>query len=101
LRVRGTSRGRQYRRNLDLVRGVFSIEPMKHRLYRSRRRKVIAGVCGGIAERLSVSPLVVRALFVLGAFLPVLPGVVVYLVLWIVLPKESASLRAGQVASGV
>ncbi len=66
---------------------------MARRLYRSRRHKLIAGVCGGIAERLSVSPLVVRALFVLGSFLPVLPGVLVYLVLWIVLPKANASLQ--------
>jgi phage shock protein C len=62
---------------------------MRHRLYRSREHCLIAGVCGGIAERLSVNPLVVRALFVLGSFLPVLPGVVVYLVLWVALPKGS------------
>ena len=38
-----------------------------------------------------MSPLVVRVLFVLGAFLPVLPGVLVYLVLWIVLPVADES----------
>ncbi len=61
------------------------------RLYRSRRHKLIAGVCGGIAERLSVSPIMVRVLFVLGAFFPVLPGVLVYLLLWIVLPQADES----------
>jgi len=56
------------------------------RLSRSRRHRWIAGVCGGIAERLGWSPWVVRILFVLGGFLPVLPGAVVYLVLWLILP---------------
>jgi len=60
------------------------------RLYRSRRQRLIAGVCGGIAERLGWSPLLVRILFVLGAVLPIFPGAVVYLVLWLVLPKAEA-----------
>ena len=63
---------------------------MTRRLYRSRRQRLIAGVCGGIAERLGWSPLLVRILFVLGAVLPIFPGAVVYLVLWLVLPKAEA-----------
>jgi phage shock protein C len=57
-------------------------------LCRSRRHRWIAGVCGGIAERLGWHPLIVRALFVVGAFLPVLPGILVYLLLWIALPSS-------------
>jgi phage shock protein C len=57
------------------------------RLHRSRRHRWIAGVCGGIAERLGWSPWIMRAIFVLGAFLPVLPGVLVYLLLWLLVPK--------------
>jgi phage shock protein C len=56
------------------------------RLRRSRRQRLIAGVCGGIAERFGWPPLPLRILFVLGAVLPILPGVLVYLVLWLVLP---------------
>jgi phage shock protein PspC (stress-responsive transcriptional regulator) len=63
---------------------------MARRLYRSRRHRLIAGVCGGIAERLGWSPLLVRTLFVVGAILPIFPGAVVYLVLWLVLPKAPA-----------
>ena len=63
---------------------------MTRRLHRSRRHRIIAGVCGGIAERLGWSPVVVRILFVLGALLPILPGAVVYLVLWLVLPEAQA-----------
>jgi phage shock protein PspC (stress-responsive transcriptional regulator) len=58
--------------------------------FRSRRHRLIAGVCGGIAQRLGWSPLLVRILFVLGAVLPIFPGAVVYVVLWLVLPKAEA-----------
>lgn len=57
------------------------------RLRRSRRHRWIAGVCGGIAEHLGWSPWIVRVIFILGAFLPVLPGVLVYLLLWLIVPK--------------
>jgi phage shock protein PspC (stress-responsive transcriptional regulator) len=60
------------------------------RLRRSRRHRLIAGVCGGIAERFGWSPLLVRVLFVLGAVLPIFPGAVAYLVLWVVLPRARA-----------
>lgn len=53
---------------------------------RSRTRRILAGVCGGIAEALGWSPLVIRTLFVVGSILPVLPGFIVYLVLWVLVP---------------
>lgn len=57
-------------------------------LRRSRRRRIVAGVCGGIAEWLGWRPLAVRVLFVLVGALPFLSGIVVYLVLWLVIPLE-------------
>ncbi len=54
---------------------------------RSQRHRIIAGVCGGIAEALGWSPLLVRMLFVVGSFFPILPGFIVYLVLWVLVPK--------------
>ncbi len=68
---------------------------MTHRLHRSRRHRLVGGVCGGIAERLGWSPLLVRVLFVLGAVLPIFPGAVAYLVLWAVLPRAGASAIRG------
>ena len=57
------------------------------RLRRSRD-KIIAGVCGGIAEWLGWDPTVVRLLYVLVSILSVaFPGIIVYLVLWLVMPK--------------
>ena len=57
------------------------------RLYRSRRNRVVAGVCGGIAEYFGWNPTVVR-LVVLASF--ILPGtqIIFYLVAWIVMPNE-------------
>jgi phage shock protein PspC (stress-responsive transcriptional regulator) len=59
-------------------------------LVRSRRHRILAGVCGGLAERLGWRPWVVRALFVVGSFLPILPGFLVYLAFWLFVPEETA-----------
>jgi phage shock protein PspC (stress-responsive transcriptional regulator) len=57
-------------------------------LYRSRRSSIIAGVCGGIAEWLGWSPTLVRVLYVLGSLISVaFPGIIVYIILWVVMPK--------------
>ncbi|HKI03271.1 MAG TPA: PspC domain-containing protein [Thermoanaerobaculia bacterium] len=58
-------------------------------LYRSRRNKMIAGVCGGIADFLGWDPTVVRIAYVLVSVLSVVfPGTIAYIVLWAVMPKE-------------
>ena len=57
-------------------------------LYRSRRNSMIAGVCGGLAEWLGWSPTWVRLLYILISILSVaFPGIIVYVILWIVMPK--------------
>ena len=62
-------------------------EPMP--LYRSRRNRMIAGVCGGIAEWLGWSPSWVRLLYVLVSILSIaFPGIIVYIILWVVMPKS-------------
>jgi phage shock protein C len=55
-------------------------------LRRSARHKLIAGVCGGIAEWRGWKPGLVRAAFVVGSLLPILPGLLLYIVLWLLLP---------------
>jgi phage shock protein PspC (stress-responsive transcriptional regulator) len=51
------------------------------------RDRWIAGVCSGLARRFGVSAGVVRLLFVLSCLLPG-PQVVVYIVLWVLMPNE-------------
>ncbi|PSK95898.1 phage shock protein C (PspC) family protein [Murinocardiopsis flavida] len=48
---------------------------------------VVAGVCGGLARRFGLSPFLVRLLFVVSCVLPG-PQFVIYIALWIVMPKE-------------
>ncbi|HEY8184017.1 MAG TPA: PspC domain-containing protein [Thermoanaerobaculia bacterium] len=59
-------------------------------LRRSNRYKMIAGVCGGIAEWLGWSPSAVRILYVVISVLSVaFPGIIVYIVLWLVMPPAT------------
>ena len=58
------------------------------RLYRSRTNRVLAGVCGGIAEHYGSDPTAVRlAAVVLGVFTGIVPMVVAYIVAAIVVPE--------------
>jgi phage shock protein C len=55
---------------------------------RSRKQKMIAGVCGGIAEWLGWDPTIVRVLYVVVSILSAaFPGMLVYVVLWVVIPR--------------
>jgi len=59
-------------------------------LHRSRSERMIAGVCGGIAAYIGWPPLHVRVGYVLLSILSAaFPGILVYLVLWVLMPKES------------
>lgn len=61
---------------------------MKEPLRKSDDR-LLAGVCGGIAEWLGWDPTVVRLLYVLLSILSAaFPGILVYLVLWLVMPPS-------------
>jgi len=58
------------------------------RLRRSHRHRIVAGVCGGIAEWLGWDPTVVRVLYaVVSVLSAAFPGILVYLVLWIAMPR--------------
>jgi phage shock protein C len=60
---------------------------MAKKLYRSKKNRMIAGVCGGIAEYFDVDPIIVR-LIALILVLSAGGGIVAYIVAWIVLPEE-------------
>ena len=58
-------------------------------LTRSRRNRMIAGVCGGLAHSLGWDPTLVRVLYVLVSVISAaFPGILVYLVLWVVMPQS-------------
>jgi len=57
------------------------------KLYRSRKEKIIAGVCGGLAEYFGIDPTWVRLFFVF-FFLAFGSALVLYIILWILMPLE-------------
>ena len=58
------------------------------KLYRSRNQRMVAGVCGGLADYFGIDATVIRVLFlVLAVFGGT--GLVVYLVMWIIVPDAS------------
>lgn len=65
--------------------------PRLVKLHRSYHYRMLAGVMGGIAEYLGWSPTVTRLAFViLSCVSAAVPGILIYLVLWIVMPNASA-----------
>jgi phage shock protein C len=63
---------------------------MERRLVRSRSDSMIAGVCGGLGHYLGIDPIWVRIVFVLLALSGTGLGVLIYIVLWLVIPREGA-----------
>lgn len=65
---------------------------MEKKLYRDETNKVIGGVCAGLADYFGVDISIVRLLFLLTLILKG-GGMLIYIVLWIVLPKKSYQLN--------
>ena len=61
--------------------------PARMPLRRDTRRKVVAGVCAGLARRFGISRNGLRLAFVLSCILPG-PQFLIYAALWIILPSE-------------
>jgi phage shock protein C len=58
------------------------------KLYRSRTNRWIFGVCGGLAEFFGIDPIVVRLVFIIGALLGFGSFILIYLVMFFVVPEE-------------
>lgn len=59
------------------------------RLRRSRSNKMIGGVIGGLAQYYDFSPNGLRLIYVIVSVLSAaFPGILVYLILWLLIPKE-------------
>ncbi len=61
---------------------------MTKTLHRSQTDKIIAGVCGGLAEYFSVDSTIIRLLFILVVALGG-SGLLIYLLLWLIMPKNA------------
>ncbi|MEV1173691.1 PspC domain-containing protein [Nonomuraea sp. NPDC049784] len=61
-------------------------------MYRSREHRILAGVCGGLADKLGMPPTLVRILWLLLSLIPG-PLWVVYVAMWILIPEEPRGYR--------
>jgi phage shock protein C len=69
----------------------MSASPHPVPLRRSRTDRMIAGVCAGLAHHFGLDVTLVRVLYVLVSILSVaFPGILVYIILWVVIPEEGA-----------
>ncbi|MBT3321580.1 MAG: PspC domain-containing protein [Anaerolineae bacterium] len=65
----------------------MSNEEYRPPLRRSRRNRVFAGVCGGLAEFYGISSFWFRLAFVIATIPGGVPGVAAYLIFWFIVPK--------------
>jgi phage shock protein C len=75
----------QHRGKLFLNPGqTCTMEPK--RLYRSRKNRVLGGVCGGLGDYLDIDPVILRVILVILIF--TVGGILIYLIAWILVPLE-------------
>ena len=60
----------------------------RHALRRSRRNRIVAGVCGGLAEFFGISSFWFRLAFLIALIPGGVPGIVLYLLAWFIIPPE-------------
>lgn len=68
---------------------------MERRYYRTTNDKIIAGVCGGLAEYFAIDPLLVRLIFVILAVAGG-GGILIYALLWIVTPEKPLNFQKNE-----
>ena len=57
------------------------------KLYRSKKR-IIAGVCGGLGEYLKVDPTIIRLLWIFLILISFGAGLIAYAIAWIIIPRK-------------
>jgi phage shock protein C len=64
------------------------MEKQRKSLRRSRQHRIIAGVCGGLGDFFGLSPFWFRLGFIIALLPGGIPGLLPYLILWIIIPNE-------------
>lgn len=67
----------------------MSADAARPGLRRSREKRMIAGVIGGLSDRFDLNVTMLRVVYVVVSLLSAaFPGILVYLLLWIIVPLE-------------
>jgi phage shock protein C len=64
------------------------MEKYSNPLRRSKKNRVVAGICGGLGDFFGISPIWFRLAFFIAALPGGIPGILVYLLLWVIIPQE-------------
>lgn len=73
----------------SMTGGEAAYTGRNRRIYRDPDNRIIGGVSSGLAAYFNMDPLWLRLLFVVLTFVG--PGIIIYLVMWIVIPKASTT----------
>ena len=59
------------------------------KLYRSKKDKMLGGVCGGMAEYFNIDPVLIRVLWVTFTLISAgLGGILAYIICWLIIPEN-------------
>jgi phage shock protein C len=84
----GFTNSNAYARSGNDTQEIKMTTHQRQGLRRSRRNRIVAGVCGGLAEFFGISAFWFRLAMVI-AFIPGgVPGLLIYILLWLVIPSE-------------
>jgi phage shock protein C len=62
------------------------------KIYRAKKDKMIAGICGGLGEMFEIDPTLIRlGLVFIGLVTGVLPFIIAYVIGWIIIPMNPES----------
>jgi phage shock protein PspC (stress-responsive transcriptional regulator) len=67
------------------------------RLYRSRKERILGGICGGLGEHLDVDPTIIRLVWVVVTLLSLGTGILVYGIAWIIVPESPDESSPGTI----
>ena len=68
-------------------------QPIRRRLYRDGENRVLGGVCSGLGAYFNIDMVILRAIFVLAFFLGLGTSLLIYIILWIVVPKAKTTAQ--------
>jgi phage shock protein C len=70
-----------------MIKHASGVIDLTKRLYRSRKDRVLWGVCGGLGQYFNIDPVIFRIIFVVTIFVG-MSGALVYVIMTLIVPEE-------------
>ena len=75
-------------RSFFLIQKQYIMENNKKLTRASGGNRMVAGVCAGIADYFGWDPTLLRIVYVLATIFTAFAGIIIYIILWIVMPER-------------